>query len=78
MALYKERVANLNELADAAEVFYIDITPKAELLVKHLTPEALPAPAARPHVFVRHFSRRYSVRSDRPRCLASALRLPRK
>jgi glutamyl-tRNA synthetase len=43
IALYQERVANLNELADAAEVFYIDITPKAELLVKHLTPEALPA-----------------------------------
>jgi glutamyl-tRNA synthetase len=43
IALYQERVSNLNELADAAEVFYIDIAPKAELLVKHLTPEALPA-----------------------------------
>ncbi|EXI81841.1 MAG: Glutamate--tRNA ligase [Candidatus Accumulibacter appositus] len=43
IALYQERVSNLNELADAAEVFYIDITPKAELLAKHLTPEALPA-----------------------------------
>ncbi|MEF8724219.1 glutamate--tRNA ligase [Candidatus Accumulibacter phosphatis] len=43
ITLYQERVANLNELADAAAVFYIDITPKSELLVKHLTPEALPA-----------------------------------
>jgi glutamyl-tRNA synthetase len=43
IALYQERVSNLNELADAAEVFYIAIAPKAELLVKHLTPEALPA-----------------------------------
>ena len=43
IALYRERVANLNELADAAEVFYIDIAPKAELLARHLTAEALPA-----------------------------------
>ena len=33
----------LNELADAAELFYIDIAPKAELLARHLTAEALPA-----------------------------------
>ena len=43
VTLYQERVANLNELADAAEVFYVDIAPKAELRAKHLTPEALPA-----------------------------------
>jgi glutamyl-tRNA synthetase len=43
IGLYKERVANLNELADAAEVFYIDLHPKAEILAQHLTPEALPA-----------------------------------
>jgi glutamyl-tRNA synthetase len=41
--LYKERVSNLNELADAAEVFYIDLHPKADILAQHLTPEALPA-----------------------------------
>ncbi len=41
--LYKERVATLNELADAAEVFYIDIHPAAELLAQHLSPEAAPA-----------------------------------
>lgn len=41
--LYKERVCNLNELAAAAEVFYIDLHPKAEILAQHLTPEALPA-----------------------------------
>jgi glutamyl-tRNA synthetase len=41
--LYKERVATLNELADAAEVFYIDIHPAAELLAQHLSAEAAPA-----------------------------------
>lgn len=40
--LYKERAGNLNELADLAEVFYIDLHPKAELLAKHLTAETLP------------------------------------
>jgi glutamyl-tRNA synthetase len=43
IGLYKERVTNLNELADAAEVFYIDLHPQAEILAQHLTPEALPA-----------------------------------
>jgi glutamyl-tRNA synthetase len=45
IALYKERVSNLNELADAAEVFYIDLHPKAEVLAQHLTDEAKPAVA---------------------------------
>ena len=43
LALYKERVATLNELADAAEVFYIDLHPEKMLLDTHLTPDALPA-----------------------------------
>jgi glutamyl-tRNA synthetase len=43
IALYKERVATLNELADAAEVFYIDLHPARELLDLHLVPEVLPA-----------------------------------
>ena len=43
IALYKERVATLNELADAAEVFYMDLHPARELLNEHLTAEALPA-----------------------------------
>jgi len=43
IALYKERVATLNELADAAEVFYIDLHPHAELLDAQLIPEAVPA-----------------------------------
>lgn len=43
MALYKERVSTLNELADAAEVFYIDLHPEQSLLDAHLSPEALPA-----------------------------------
>ncbi|GBG01756.1 glutamate--tRNA ligase [Azospira sp. I13] len=43
IALYKERVHTLNELADAAEVFYIDIHPNPELLAQHLSEEAKPA-----------------------------------
>ena len=43
IALYKERVATLNELADAAEVFYIDLHPDQTLLDTHLTVDALPA-----------------------------------
>ncbi len=40
MALYKDRVATLNELADAVEAFYIDIHPSQELLDTHLTDAA--------------------------------------
>lgn len=43
IALYKERSTHLNELADAAEVFFADPAPDAELLAQHLTPEARPA-----------------------------------
>jgi glutamyl-tRNA synthetase len=43
IALYKERTATLLELADEAEVFYIDIHPAQELLDAHLVPEVLPA-----------------------------------
>jgi glutamyl-tRNA synthetase len=43
VALYKERSSTLNELASAAEVFYTDLNPDAELLKMHLTEEALPA-----------------------------------
>ncbi len=40
--LHRERVGNLNELADVAEVFYIDLHLQAELLAKHLTAETRP------------------------------------
>ncbi len=43
IGLYKERVGNINELADAAEVFYIDLHPKAEILAQHLTDDVKPA-----------------------------------
>ena len=43
VALYKERVATLNELADEAEVFYIDLHVSKELLDAQLSAEALPA-----------------------------------
>jgi glutamyl-tRNA synthetase len=43
IALYKERSATLLELADEAEVFYIEIHPAQELLNAHLVPEVLPA-----------------------------------
>jgi len=38
--LYKERVATLNELADAAEAFYIDLHPAPELISQHLNDAA--------------------------------------
>jgi len=43
VALYKDRVSTLVELADEAEVFYIDLHPAQELLDTHLTAEVLPA-----------------------------------
>lgn len=43
IALYKERVVTLNELADAAEVFYIELHPARELLDSQLSAEAIPA-----------------------------------
>lgn len=42
IALYKGRVATLLELADEAEVFYMDVHPAQELLDEHLLPEVLP------------------------------------
>ena len=41
--LYKERVVTLNELTDAAEMFYIDLHPNHELLNAQLSAEAKPA-----------------------------------
>ncbi|MHB0925732.1 MAG: glutamate--tRNA ligase [Gallionellaceae bacterium] len=43
IALYKERAATLLELADEAEVFYIEVHPTQELLDAHLVQEVLPA-----------------------------------
>ncbi len=43
VGLYKERVSTLNELADAAEVFYIDLHPNKEVLDAQLSAEAVPA-----------------------------------
>ncbi|GAB1235667.1 glutamate--tRNA ligase [Ferrigenium sp. UT5] len=43
VGLYKERSATLNELADAAEVFYIDLHPDAALLDAQLSAGAIPA-----------------------------------
>jgi len=40
IALYKDRVSTLNELADAAEPFYIDLHPAEELVAQHLTEAA--------------------------------------
>jgi glutamyl-tRNA synthetase len=43
IALYKDRVSTLNELADAAEAFYIDLHPAEELLAQHVTEAVRPA-----------------------------------
>ena len=37
VALYKDRVANLNELADAAEPFIVEVHPAAEMVAAHIT-----------------------------------------
>lgn len=42
VALYRERVSTLNELADAVEYFYARIHPAPELLQQHLTEEVRP------------------------------------
>ena len=42
-ALYRDRVGNLNELADALHPFFVAPTPGAELRVQHLTEAALKA-----------------------------------
>jgi glutamyl-tRNA synthetase len=42
VALYRERAATLNELADAVEYFYRRLHPAQEDLEKHLTPEIRP------------------------------------
>ena len=46
IALYKERVANLNELADAAELFCVDVHPAPEVIAQHLTEAARAALAS--------------------------------
>ena len=40
VALYKDRVANLNELADSAELFVADVHPAPEVIGQHLTDAA--------------------------------------
>ena len=40
MALYKDRVSTLNELADAVEAFYIEVHPAQALLDQHVTEPA--------------------------------------
>jgi glutamyl-tRNA synthetase len=42
VALYKERVATVNELADAIEALYVTPQPSPELAAQHLTAETLP------------------------------------
>jgi glutamyl-tRNA synthetase len=43
LGLMKERVNTINELADAAMLFYRDPRPDPELLAKHLTDAVRPA-----------------------------------
>ncbi|MBS0551087.1 MAG: glutamate--tRNA ligase, partial [Proteobacteria bacterium] len=40
VALYKDRASNLNELADAAELFCADVHPAPEVIAQHLTDTA--------------------------------------
>jgi glutamyl-tRNA synthetase len=43
VALVKERAATIEELADAATLFYRILHPTPELLAQHVTPDVLPA-----------------------------------
>jgi len=43
IALYKDRATNLNELADAAELFCVELHPAPEVLAQHLTTAAVAA-----------------------------------
>ncbi|MDR1164004.1 MAG: glutamate--tRNA ligase [Candidatus Accumulibacter sp.] len=43
VALYKERVSRLDQLADEVKVFYAPLEPDPDALARHLTPDALPA-----------------------------------
>ncbi|MBC9072003.1 glutamate--tRNA ligase [Thauera sp. CAU 1555] len=46
IALYKERVTNLNELADAVELFVVEVHPAPEVVGQHLTETARAALAS--------------------------------
>lgn len=46
VALYKDRSANLNELADAAELFCVDVHAAPEVIAQHLTDTAKAALAS--------------------------------
>lgn len=46
VALYKDRSANLNELADAAELFCVDVHAAPEVIAQHLTDTARAALAS--------------------------------
>jgi len=46
VALYKDRATNLNELADAAELFCVDVHPAPEVIGQHLTDSARAALAS--------------------------------
>ena len=46
VALYKDRVANLNELADSVELFVADVHPAPEVIGQHLTDAARAALAS--------------------------------
>ena len=43
VALYVDRSNTLNVLADAVEVFYVEVLPSPDLLAQHLTDDARPA-----------------------------------
>jgi glutamyl-tRNA synthetase len=65
-ALYKDRVQNLNELADAAHAFYVAPHPSAELAAQHLTEAAKAALA--------DLLRRLRGADFQPAALAAALK----
>ena len=77
IGLYKERVATLNELADAAESFYVDLHPPADLLAQHLTPAARAALAdLRKRLAAADWSKAALSQAIKETLAATALKMP--
>ena len=76
-ALYKDRVTNLNELADAAEPFLIDIHPSAELLASHLTDAARSALGTlRERLAAAEWNKAALSQAIKETCAAAGLKMP--
>jgi glutamyl-tRNA synthetase len=76
-ALYKDRVANLNELADSAHAFYVAPLPAPELAAQHLTDHAKAALAdLRRRLASAEFSAEMLAKTLKETLAATGLKMP--